>query len=99
MGLTNEERRRWDELAEDLSRQDPQLGRILGGHALRWKPSLRLQPVLLCALVICAAVLFVLGVAFGQLWVFTVGSVVLVVAGWLGGAAGRRSLQRRLDQH
>jgi hypothetical protein len=93
MGLTEEERRRLDGLADDLSREDPQLGRALSGGPLRrsrdWSPA-----VLASLLVTVSLVLVVLGVGLRQLWLFTAGSVTLISAGGIGVAAGYRSLRR-----
>jgi hypothetical protein len=90
MGLTEEERRRLDELADDLSREDPQLGRALSGGPLRrsrdWSPA-----VLASLLVSASLVLVVLGVGLSQLWLFAVGSVTLISAGGIGVAAVYRS--------
>jgi hypothetical protein len=93
MGLTDEERRRLDALADDLSREDPQLGRVLSGGPRRrtrhWSPAL--LPGVLIAV---SLALVVAGVDLTQPLLFAAGSVGLVAAGGIGVSALYRSIRR-----
>jgi hypothetical protein len=91
MGLTDEERRRLGELAEDLARDDPQLGRALSGGLFRGRRSL-------AAAVLLAAVsppLAVFGVTLTQPLLFTAASISLMAAAWIAVRTGYRRYSRR----
>jgi hypothetical protein len=94
MGLTEEERRRLDALADDLSRDDPQLSRALSGerqyHGRHWSPA-----VVASLLVTVALPLLILGVSLGAPLLFAVGSIALVGAAWVGVASACGSLRAR----
>jgi len=92
MGLTDEERRRLDELADELSREDPYLGRALTGGWLRMPR--RWEPAVVVVLGLVSLPLAVLGVTLTQPLLFAAGSVSLIVAVWLGLAAGFRRRRR-----
>jgi len=92
MGLTDEERRRLDELADELSREDPYLGRALTGGSLRrlrhWEPAVAV------VLTVVSLPIAVLGVTLTQPLLFAAGSMSLIGAVWLGVAAGLRRRRR-----
>lgn len=90
MGLTDEERRRLDELADELSREDPRLGQALTSRT-RWR-WLSAVGVLLA---VVSLPLAVLGVSLEQPLLFAAGSTSLVVAVWIGLAGEWR--RRRSD--
>jgi hypothetical protein len=94
MSLTEEERRRLDALAEDLSRDNPELGRALSGRRRGWRWS---SAVVAGLLVIVALPLLVVGVGLTALVVFALGSFALIGAGWAGvvAVAGRSLRGRR----
>jgi hypothetical protein len=97
VGLTDEERRRLDALADDLSREDPQLGRVLSGgprrRSRRWSPAVSAGVLLVVALA-----LVILGVGLTQPLLFAAGSVSLVGAGGIGVLALYRLLHRSLGR-
>jgi hypothetical protein len=83
MGLTDEERRRLDELADELTREDPHLGRALSvgssGRRRLWLP-----PALAGVLAVVSLPLAALGVGLAQPLLFAAGCMSLVVAVWIG---------------
>jgi hypothetical protein len=93
MGLTDEERRRLDELADGLSREDPQLGRVLTGASARrlrqWSSAIGVL------LAVVSLPLAVLGVGLAQPLLFAAGSICLVVAVWLGIVSSSRCRRHR----
>ncbi|HEY3717898.1 MAG TPA: DUF3040 domain-containing protein [Jatrophihabitantaceae bacterium] len=92
MGLTDEERRRLDELADELTREDPYLGRALTGGSLRRLR--RWEPALAVVLAVVSLPTAVLGVSLTQPLLFAAGSVSLIGAVWLGVVAGLRRRRR-----
>jgi DUF3040 family protein len=79
MGLTDEERRRLDELADELSREDPHLGQALTSRTgSQWLSALGVL------LAVVSVPLAVLGVSLEQPLLFAAGSTSLVVAVWIG---------------
>ena len=93
MGLTDEERRRLDALADDLAREDPRLGQVLSGATLRRR--LLGSPAVLVSLIVTVSLLLgIVGVSLDQPLVFAAGSVMLTAAIWFGLAVGRRFFRR-----
>ena len=94
MGLTDEERRRLDELADELTREDPHLGRALtvgiSGRTWLWPPAVAVF------LALVSLPLVVLGVGLVQPLLFAAGCMSLVVALWIGVVGG---LRRRRAGH
>jgi hypothetical protein len=88
MGLTDEERRRLDELADELTREDPHLGRALSvglsGRMWLWPPAVAVF------LAVVALPLAVLGVDLGQPLLFAAGCTSLIAAMWIGVVGGLR---------
>jgi hypothetical protein len=88
MGLTDEERRRLDQLADELTREDPHLGRALSVGLSRrlwlWPPAVAVF------LAVVALPLAVLAVDLGQPLLFAVGCMSLIVAVWIGVVRGLR---------
>jgi hypothetical protein len=98
MGLTDEERRRLNGLAEVLSRDDPGLGRALSGDLPpRRRRRLSVASVTLGSLMISLPLL-ILGIAVAQTLVFAAGSIVMIVAAGSGLVGVQRSLRRRRDR-
>jgi hypothetical protein len=92
MGLTDEERRRLDELANELSREDPYLGRALTGGSSRRRYHSAAVAVLLAIL---SLALSVLGVTVQQPVLFAVGWLLLIAAVWIAAVMGYRRYGRR----
>jgi hypothetical protein len=92
MGLTDEERRRLDELADELSREDPHLGRVLTGGSSRRRR--RWPPAVAVILAVVSLPLAVLGASLAQPLLFAAGCMSLVVAVWIG-TVGRYRRRRR----
>jgi hypothetical protein len=93
VGMTDEERRRLDELADELTRDDPHLGRALSVGSF---PRMRLwSPGVVVFLAVVSMPLVVLGVGLVQPLVFTAGCASLAAAVWIGVAGGLRRRRSR----
>jgi len=93
MGLTEEERRRLDEIADDLSRDDPRLSRALtAGFSGRIRRRLRAVALLLAVLAVAIAAV---GVGLAQPLLVAAGSLLLVIAVWIAATIGYRRYRRR----
>lgn len=79
VGLTEDERRRLDQLATELSGQDPQLARMLSGR----QPALSRLRLLVRILLLAAAVLLVIGVATTQTLLVAMGCLAMIGAAML----------------
>jgi hypothetical protein len=98
MGLTDEERRRFDELADDLSREDPELSRALSGGPSWRRPRRRASLAAAIVLALASLPLDILGVSLAQPLLFAVGAIWLVAAVWIAVVISFRRFQRaRLD--